>query len=57
MTMFGGLKEFPVKLYWCELNQQIVAREPVWINLNDLGIGGYGYENIRLTMEYIGELD
>jgi hypothetical protein len=55
-SMFGGRTFMPIKLYWSELNQQIVERRPRWYRLNDFGIGGYGYEeNDDLT--YIGNLD
>lgn len=56
-TMFNGWTYHPVKLYWCTLNQQIVERHPTYIRLNDLGVGGYEYKNIRPSMTYTGDLD
>lgn len=56
-SMFNGRIFLPTKIYWCELNQQIVVRYPVYVRVNSMGLGGYTYKNIRKSMTYIGNLD
>lgn len=56
-SMFGGEVYMPTRIYWCELNQQIVERAPEFVRLNSYGVGGYTYKNIRRSMTYLGDLD
>lgn len=59
MTMFNGEIEFPIKLYYCTLNKQIVLRYPKQVRVpttNGHSLFGTGYTDIRKTMTYIGNL-